>query len=143
MLDLALLLGKYAFLALLSLFLWQLYRVTLADLKAAQQARSAPGGEARLVVVVGTGGLAAGQGWPLRGRLTIGRSGDNVIEVNDTFCSQHHAAVWLQDQRVWAEDLNSTNGTLLDGRPLVPGQATELTAGASLRLGETVLRYER
>ncbi|MEO0421071.1 MAG: AAA family ATPase [Pseudomonadota bacterium] len=48
-------------------------------------------------------------------RLTIGRDQDNDIQINAEYVSRHHAQVsWLRGG-CWIADLNSTNGTFVNG----------------------------
>ncbi|MBI2301506.1 MAG: FHA domain-containing protein [Armatimonadetes bacterium] len=145
MLDIALLAGRVLFLALLTVFLWQLYRTATDDLRAAARAALAPAaaGEPRLVVVAGAAGREVGRAWPLRGDVTIGRAGDNLIRVDDAYCSGHHARAFPAGGGGWLEDLGSTNGTLLCGRTMPSGKAAELQPGDEIQIGETVLRFER
>ena len=48
--------------------------------------------------------------------ITVGRGEGNTIVLNDDRVSREHARIWLQGQEVWAEDLQSANGTHLNDR---------------------------
>jgi pSer/pThr/pTyr-binding forkhead associated (FHA) protein len=50
--------------------------------------------------------------------LTIGRLPDNKVVIDNPAVSGHHARVFLEGGRVVIEDLNSTNGTFVYGRPV-------------------------
>jgi pSer/pThr/pTyr-binding forkhead associated (FHA) protein len=50
--------------------------------------------------------------------LTIGRLPDNKVVIDNPAVSGHHARVFLEGSSVVIEDLNSTNGTFLHGRPI-------------------------
>src|SRR5439155_5817167 len=69
------------------------------------------------------------------GRYVVGRDEPSDLVVNDAEVSRAHLAVEVTGSSVLVEDLRSTNGTYLDGRPvtapvpLLPGQLVE--AGAS------------
>lgn len=57
--------------------------------------------------------------------------------------SLHHATVRWADSGEWQiEDLNSRNGTFLDGERLAPGVARTLKTGACIALGTPDNRYE-
>lgn len=72
-------------------------------------------------VLLAESGPLQGERWMVRGRLLIGRAPDCTIVIPDRQVSRHHAAVWLDDQGAWLEDLGSKNGTFLNGeRVLVP-----------------------
>jgi uncharacterized protein YraI len=75
--------------------------------------------EPQLQVVVHAGPLA-GKGYLIRGDvLTIGRDPDNDISLNDEQVSRHHARLLRQEDQIILEDLGSTNGTLVNGKPIV------------------------
>ncbi|WP_267245210.1 FHA domain-containing protein [Streptomyces sp. PR69] len=74
------------------------------------------------------------------GRISIGRSADADVALNDPDVSRLHCAVTVDgDGRVTVEDLGSTNGTTLDGVPVGPSPVS-LPAGSLLRAGESTLR---
>src|SRR5699024_7632917 len=73
----------------------------------------------RLVI---TSGAKAGAESPLgRDEITIGRSSDSAIVIRDDYTSTHHARLMLWNDQWMLQDLDSTNGTFLDGvRVAVP-----------------------
>jgi uncharacterized protein YraI len=72
----------------------------------------------QLQLVVHAGPLA-GKGFPITGdTLTFGRGSDNDIVLDDTQVSRNHARLIRQDDEVIIEDLGSTNGTLVNGKPI-------------------------
>lgn len=74
------------------------------------------------------------------GAVRIGRSADADVPLDDPDVSRLHCAVTVtEDGRVSVADLNSTNGTALDGVP-VTGTPVRLAPGALLRVGESTLR---
>ncbi|GHA15342.1 hypothetical protein GCM10010303_27040 [Streptomyces purpurascens] len=74
------------------------------------------------------------------GEIRIGRSADADVPLDDPDVSRLHCAVTVgADGRVAVADLDSTNGTTLDGRP-VSGRAVRFAPGALLRIGESALR---
>ncbi|MFF7985519.1 FHA domain-containing protein [Streptomyces sp. NPDC007901] len=74
------------------------------------------------------------------GQITIGRSADADVPLDDPDVSRLHCAVTVAaDGRVAVADLNSTNGTALDGTR-VTDRPVRLTPGALLRIGESALR---
>ena len=50
--------------------------------------------------------------------LTIGRLPDNAMIIDNPAVSGHHARVFLEGHQVILEDLRSTNGTFVNGRPI-------------------------
>lgn len=93
----------------------------------------------RLVI---TSGPKAGAEFPLgRDEITIGRSGDSAIIIRDDYTSTHHARLMLWNDRWMIQDLDSTNGTFLDGaRVTVP---TPIPLGATVKVGATSFELRR
>ncbi|MET7381093.1 FHA domain-containing protein [Streptomyces sp. NPDC005526] len=74
------------------------------------------------------------------GQITVGRSADADVPLDDPDVSRVHCAVTVgSDGRVSVADLGSTNGTVLDGRP-VGTRPVLFAPGALLRIGESALR---
>jgi pSer/pThr/pTyr-binding forkhead associated (FHA) protein len=48
--------------------------------------------------------------------LTIGRSGESGLVIRDDYTSTHHARLLLWNEGWMIQDLDSTNGTYLDGQ---------------------------
>jgi hypothetical protein len=92
-------------------------------LTSAQPRLAAPAGSAELAPSIGerlrlvvTSGPLAGQELPLEGEnLTIGRSPDSSLVIQDDYTSTHHARLEVRGGHWVLRDLDSTNGTLLAG----------------------------
>jgi pSer/pThr/pTyr-binding forkhead associated (FHA) protein len=56
--------------------------------------------------------------YPVGTGLTIGRLPDNGVIIDNPAVSGHHARVFEEGDRVILEDLRSTNGTFVNGRPI-------------------------
>jgi hypothetical protein len=76
----------------------------------------------------------------LRDRLTIGRGKENKLVIEDNGISRKHAVIEPTSAGWLIRDLNSTNGTRLNGVRIT--NAVILKAGDRLELGETILRME-
>ena len=73
-------------------------------------------------------------------KTTIGRVDDNTFPIAEASVSSHHCEILLKGEEVVVNDLNSTNGTFINGDK-VTGQAV-LKPGQILRLGQVELRLE-
>jgi pSer/pThr/pTyr-binding forkhead associated (FHA) protein len=93
----------------------------------------------RLVI---TSGTKAGAEFPLgHDEITIGRSSDSAIIIRDDYTSTHHARLMLWNGRWMIQDLDSTNGTFLNGsRVTVP---TPIPLGATVKVGATTFELRR
>ncbi|HSW12247.1 MAG TPA: FHA domain-containing protein [Solimonas sp.] len=72
-------------------------------------------------------------------RVTIGRHADNDIPLNDKAVSGHHAVVITILQDSFLEDLDSTNGTQVNGKQIAKHP---LSHGDVISIGRNSLKYE-
>ncbi|MEO6700697.1 MAG: FHA domain-containing protein [Jatrophihabitantaceae bacterium] len=148
---------RFAFLALLWLFIYGMVRVIRTDLRtsgaprvavsakpnkqkrsrraASAETRPARGALSQLIV---TEGALAGTRIALAGKpILIGRANDSTLVVTDDYASTRHARI-SQTNNVWyLEDLGSTNGTYV-GQTKVTGPLP-LEAGVVIRIGKTAM----
>jgi len=144
---------KAAFFVLLYLFIWRVIRTAARDLRTAPQESfvlapsqlgaeppTSPGGR---LVVQRSGVLKAGAAFeagPVP--ISIGRAEDNDVALEgDEFASSHHARIEANREGVWVLDLNSTNGTFVNGSRL--DGRRRLREGDVVQIGETELKFEQ
>lgn len=73
--------------------------------------------------------------------LTIGRSGESGLVIRDDYTSTHHARLLIWNDEWMIQDLDSTNGTFLEGRRVsVP---TKVPLGAPIKVGTTTFELRR
>lgn len=72
-----------------------------------------------------------------KSRITIGRKPENDIQLNDATVSGVHAAI-LMLQHTYLEDLDSTNGTEINGKKV---QKRMLSHGDVIRIGQHKFEY--
>ena len=144
---------KFGFIAVLYLFVLVIARSAFKDLRrtvapapdatgfhAAPAYAEAPRGPDGWLVVERGGGLERDQRFDLIGGLSIGRSKEADVRIEDRYASSIHARVFSREGRFYVEDMNSTNGTLLNGATL-EGEA-ELIDGDTVQIGDTTFRLE-
>ena len=73
-------------------------------------------------------------------KTTIGRVDDNTFPIPEGSVSSHHCEILLRGADIVVRDLNSTNGTFINGHQ-VTGEAP-LKPGQILRLGQIEMRLE-
>ena len=74
-------------------------------------------------------------------QLTIGRSSESGLVIRDDYTSTHHARLMLWDDQRVVQDLDSTNGTFLDGaRVTLP---TPVPLGTTVTIGTTSFELRR
>ena len=154
----ALLALKIAFLVLLYLFVVRVIRSAGREQREAPSqdgmilspqaaARAGLGRGARKrsavrLVVQRSPSLEKGDEFPINSApVTVGRGGQNdLVLADDDFASARHARIEVRGDGVWVQDLDSTNGTFLNGARVVG--AERMSPGDTLRVGETDLRLE-
>ena len=72
-------------------------------------------------------------------KTTIGRVEDNTFQIAEASISSHHCEVLLRGSEVVVRDLNSTNGTFINGEKVTE---TVLKPSQILRLGQIEMRLE-
>lgn len=70
--------------------------------------------------------------------ITIGREEDNGVQLNDERVSRFHAKIQEDDSQVILTDLDSTNGTRVNGHPV---QMHVLRIGDQVSIGRCLLLY--
>jgi pSer/pThr/pTyr-binding forkhead associated (FHA) protein len=156
--EIALTIIKVAFLALLWLFILSAVSVIRSDLfgksvRASDQPQpqeletppppSRRGrrqrGEPRVLMI--SQGSQAGLSAELAGgMITIGRSADCQLILDDDYVSTRHARVVATPNGIYVEDLGSTNGTYVNGQRITA--PTTITLADSVRIGKSMLRLE-
>lgn len=85
-------------------------------------------------------GSLAGQSYELKvDTTTVGRVEDNTFQVSDPSVSSHHCEVILREDSVIIRDLNSTNGSFINGEKITE---SVLKPGQTLKLGNVELRID-
>lgn len=93
----------------------------------------------RLAVIAGR---RTGTEVPLDGEITIGRSADCVLDIDDDYASGHHAQLWQDSAGRWVvTDLQSTNGTYVNGAKIA--EPTLVGPNDVIRIGRSQLKLER
>lgn len=161
--ELTLVLIRFAYLAILWIFVLSAVSVVRSDMfgarvdstpraerKADKQARREaqsrsrsgrrPRGEPTYVAVVD--GSNAGETVPLdEAPILVGRGADAAIRLDDDYVSTRHARIARSGEQWFIEDLGSTNGTYIGSHRLT--QPTILQLGSTVRIGKTTLELRK
>ena len=156
--EIALLIIKVVFLALLWLFILSVVSVIRSDLFGKtvrtsdqphpQELESPPPppkkvkrqrGQPRVFTISqgNQAGLSADLGG---GVIMIGRGADCQLILDDDYVSTRHARVIGTPDGIYIEDLGSTNGTYVNGQRITA--PTTITLADTVRIGKTMLRLE-
>ena len=159
--ELTLMLIRFAYLAILWIFVLSAISVVRSDMfgaridstpraerKAEKQARKQaparaakrPRGAPTHVVIVD--GANAGETVSLDDApILIGRGSDAAIRLDDDYVSTRHARIASSGDQWFVEDLGSTNGTYIGAHRLT--QPTTLQLGSTVRIGKTTLELRK
>jgi len=85
-------------------------------------------------------GSKVGESYLVPGRMFIGRTADNDLQIESKYVSRHHAQIVTTHEGSWLEDLNSTNGVFVRGRRV---RRHRLEEGDVVKLGMHDLAYHR
>ncbi|MQA02939.1 MAG: DUF2662 domain-containing protein [Streptosporangiales bacterium] len=77
-------------------------------------------------------------GWVAEGVNVVGRGSDSDIKITDPGISRKHAEIRLSNGECVVTDLGSTNGTVVDGRPV---RRASLYDGSRVQFGRTTLTF--
>src|SRR4051812_3785931 len=102
---------RIAFIGLIYLFIFQVMRVIVRDLRQVSPVETAqPKSKYGKLVVVepGRSRLQPGTIFSLQAVTSLGRKPSNTIVLDDDFVSAEHSLVSWRDNRVWLEDVAST-----------------------------------
>jgi hypothetical protein len=106
------------------------------ELRPVDAAEMAHGGGA---LVIRSGGGRTGQSFPLRGdRMTIGRTPDAEIFLDDVTVSRDHAVLVHRQGGWYLDDSGSLNGTYVNRRRI---ESHRLEDGDELQVGKYKLTY--
>jgi pSer/pThr/pTyr-binding forkhead associated (FHA) protein len=72
-------------------------------------------------------------------RTTVGRVEENTFQIADPSVSSRHAEIFLQGAELLIRDLNSTNGTFINGEKI---SEAVLKSGQVLRFGQVELKLD-
>ncbi len=162
--DFTLLLIRFAYLAILWIFVLSVVSVVRSDMFGARvelprgdrrnerqqqrttkrQAKAAPtkrprGAPTHVLIVDGAN---AGEQISLDlAPLLVGRGNDAAIRLDDDYVSTRHARIASSGDQWYVEDLGSTNGTYIGPHRLT--QPTALQLGSQVRVGKTTLELRK
>lgn len=141
---------KFGFLALVYLFLWQVVRVVMLELRpvpvGSQTTNPAPTSKrgknrvARIRIIEPS--AHSGETFSVEQEITIGRGGScTVVITDDEFASNVHARVFPSGEDLLVEDLGSRNGTLVNGVAIE--SIVALSHGDQIQFGKTIMEIIR
>jgi pSer/pThr/pTyr-binding forkhead associated (FHA) protein len=88
-------------------------------------------------------GPAKGKSFELEDEIIfLGRGAKNNVQIPDHTVSRMHLKIFTIGTALFVEDLKSSNGTLINGTPLEPGEGHQVDGEDVIAIGDTVVRLE-
>ena len=159
--ELTLVVIRFAYLAILWIFVLSAISVIRSDMFGARVARE--GGRAERRAAKSTAKSRAKPAKPRRGTptavaiveggnkgevipldkapLLIGRGNDAAIRLDDDYVSTRHARIGSSGDQWYVEDLGSTNGTYVGSSRI--SQPTAISLGTQIRIGKSILELRK
>lgn len=125
---------KYLFVFLIFIFIYTIVRVIYYDVKATMRKESISKTYLKLNNADQGFKFLVQEYYYIGKENTIGRGNNNTIKINDKFLSTNHCKITNEDGTYFLEDLNSANGTVLNGEVLK--DKIELKTGDIIELGQ-------
>ncbi len=75
--------------------------------------------------------------------VSVGRSSGNTLALDTNTISRYHLSITHDGQQVYVTDLDSANGTFVDGARLKPNEARPLGGGEDIQIGHLRLIYHQ
>ncbi|MCR4429698.1 MAG: FHA domain-containing protein [Tepidanaerobacteraceae bacterium] len=101
--------GKFAIIGIIYYFLYNFLKIMVVDLLMDKQH---PGETGYCLLD------EDGREYPLFPVNTVGRASDSDIVIEDPFLSSKHALITKRGRNMLIQDLNSTNGTFVNGKKI-------------------------
>jgi pSer/pThr/pTyr-binding forkhead associated (FHA) protein len=87
-------------------------------------------------------GVGNGKSMRLEDNVTVIGSDERLAAcIPSATISRHHARITREGDQYWLEDLNSANGTYLDGKILTYKERKELCLNQSIRFANETYRF--
>lgn len=130
---------KYIFIVIIYLFILSIIRLIYLDIKGISHVASQGGKYLKLINKRETLSFNIKEYYPLGKYTTIGRSNNNKIIIKDPYISKNHLKIVEDEGMFFLEDLNSANGTYLNGERIL--DVVRLKNGDRIKIGQVEFLY--
>jgi general secretion pathway protein A len=113
-------------------------RMQVPDVQIAHAAASADHGQSVGRILLASDGKTVVERELKPGRLVIGRTPDNDLQIDSKFISRHHCQIVTQPDACLIEDLNSTNGIYVQSKRV---RRYNLNDGDVVQVGQHEIMY--
>ncbi len=125
---------KYIFIILIYLFIYNILKLIYLDMKGIGETASIDGSYLKLINKIEDIPYKVREYYAVKDMTTLGRTVGNTIYLNDPYISKEHLKIYKSDNNFYIEDLNSSNGTVLNNREIK--DISKLNNGDIIKIGD-------
>lgn len=134
MFNLVSLIFKYIFIIIIYLFILSIIRLIYLDIRGIRPVSIKDGAYLKLINRKDTLSFKVKEYYPVEDEVSIGRGNDNQIVIKDPYISKRHLKIVKDEGDYYLEDLNSANGTYLNGDKVM--DVVQLENGDRITIGQ-------
>lgn len=135
MFDILSLMVRYLFILLIYLFMFGIIRMIYLDIRGIRRRSSVTSTYLKLINKRDELPFNIEEYYTLnKDTTTIGRSSSNTLSIKDPYVSKRHATITNDRNQFFIEDLDSANGTFVNGEELL--NPIRLENGDSIKIGQ-------
>lgn len=130
---------KYAFVVVIYMFIYSVVKLVYLDISDARRMSKADEdgyGYLKLINLRKDLNFKIYESYSIRENATIGRSKKCDIYINDKYLSKEHARIFFDRDKFFIEDLNSTNGTFVNGKEILSAHPVKLKDNDKISFGD-------
>lgn len=125
---------KYIFIIIIYLFIFSIIRLIYLDIKGMGGITSDNATYLKLINRIDSLPFKIKEYYPIDDAISLGRHGDNDIVIKDPYVSKQHFQIIKDEGKYYLEDLNSANGTSLNGNKVF--DVVKLKNGDIIKIGQ-------
>lgn len=124
---------KYLFIFIIYYFMFSIIRLIYLDIKGIKVSSLEKNTYLKLINRKDSLPFKIQEVYNLEDSITIGRSNENDVIIKDPYISKKHLSIVKDEEEYYLEDLNSANGTYLNGDRIM--DAVKLNNGDRIQFG--------
>ena len=125
---------KYIFIIIIYLFIFSIIRLIYLDIKGMGAITSDNATYLKLINRIDSLPFKIKEYYSIDEAISLGRHGDNDIVIKDPYVSKQHFQIIKDEGKFYLEDLNSANGTSLNGGKVL--DVVKLKNGDIIKIGQ-------
>lgn len=132
---------KYAFIIIIYFFIYSIIKLIYLDIRGLSFISSGNESYIELLNDMDSIPYLIKEYYVLNRKISFGRGLNNDVIVENPYVSKYHAEILNQNGELLIRDLNSSNGTYLNGKKIL-GE-TKLGSGDIIRVGDLEFKFKK